>query len=122
MRALSAEELNCVSGGYEFGGPSKPVDTVTVPGKRPTPKGGNNWTIILCDGECGDVLNKVLEVVEDFWDWARGPEIKDANGDGKPGDTLNCPPGTAPAIGVIIKDPKTGVPTGNTYTCAPIKK
>lgn len=52
MRALTADELNSVSGGWF---PTAPRETVTVPGSwTPKPRWPNQ-IIIMCNGECGNI-------------------------------------------------------------------
>jgi hypothetical protein len=127
MRALTKNELSFVSGGFELGGPApdKPVEKVTVPGKR-KPEGKPGWNIIICDGDClPDFTAVINNAVDEFFNWLNKldenkPEITDANGDGKPGDTLNCPSGTAPALGAPIKDANGNVIRWQ-MTCAAVK-
>jgi hypothetical protein len=59
MRALTVEELGFVSGGFGFNGPPEEDAPVVVTGPRiPLPRG--NWTVIICNGECGNMFEDKL--------------------------------------------------------------
>lgn len=70
MRALTNEELSWVSGGTfsgmsesdDFEGFGGPPDVITVPGYRVRRRGGPNWYVIECNGECAP-LERRNEIV-----------------------------------------------------------